>query len=247
MVDSITDPPGAERGAVEKLVRVDPSFLCYVPPELAPAIGGAPTSQGHGRWHVTFGSFNSAPKINRGVVEAWARILKRVPGSGLLLKALEFQDGPMREEMLERFEAQGVERGRVEIVAQTASFAEHLGLYAGVDVGLDPFPYKGTTTTFEALWMGVPVVTLTGAQHAGRVGTSVLRNAGLEELIAGSVDEYVERAAELAGDAARRAGLRASLRERVRGAVLCDGAGYGTRVSAAIVGMWQEWCAGAAR
>jgi predicted O-linked N-acetylglucosamine transferase (SPINDLY family) len=191
---------------------------------------------------VTFGSFNSAPKINRGVVAAWARILKEVPGSGLLLKALEFQDAPMREEMLKRFEAEGVEPGRVEIVAQTASFAEHLALYERVDVGLDPFPYNGTTTTFEALWMGVPVVSLTGETHAGRVGNEHPDERGLDGLIARSVDEYVERAVGLAGDNAGRAEMRASLRERVKGSALCDGEAYGKRVSEAIVGMWREWC-----
>jgi predicted O-linked N-acetylglucosamine transferase (SPINDLY family) len=130
----------------------------------------------------------------------------------------------------------------VELAAQLPGTAAHLAAYHQVDIALDPFPYNGTTTTCEALWMGVPVVTLRGDRHAGRVGASLLTQVGLPDLIAASVEEYVEIAAALAGDAARLSDVRRSLRQRMAASPLCDGRAFARKIESAFRSMWRKWC-----
>lgn len=233
IVDSHTDPPGAERLATERLVRMDPCFLCYAPPPGAPDPGPPP---GAATGVVTFGSFNAAPKINDQLLELWARTLGAVPGSRLVLKALDFKDAPLREEMAARLRRAGIER--FEVLAPAGGVAEHLALYGGIDIALDTCPYHGTTTTLEAMHMGVPTVTMEGRSHAGRVGVSLLRNVGLGELVAAGPEEYVRIAAGLAGDPGRLAELRRTLRGRLAGSPLCDAAGYAARFRGVVMGMW---------
>ena len=119
---------------------------------------------------------------------------------------------------------------------------EHLALYDRVDIALDPFPYNGTTTTCEALWMGVPVVTLRGDRHAGRVGASLLTQVGLSDLIADSTEAYVEMAVALTSDPARLCELRQSLRPRMAASPLCDAPAFARKVEAAYRTMWRRWC-----
>ena len=226
LADSITDPPGAERLCVERLARLDPCFLCFQPSREAPDPAPAPSAAAG---HVTFASFNTLLKLNDATGEAWARILSRVAGSRLVLKCTQVADPLVREATLERFASRGVDPSRVEFLQITGTAREHLALYARADIALDPFPYNGTTTTCEALWMGVPVVTLRGQVHASRVGASLLTAVGAPELIATSTDDYVERAAALASDGARLAKYRASLRRAVESSSLRDGAGFARR------------------
>ncbi len=245
IVDSRTDPPGAEALATERLVRLDPCFLCYRPPDDAPTPRPVDPAgeDGPGRG-VTFGSFNSALKVNDRVVRAWARILAGVPGSRLLFKGLGLSQEAVRGEFLERFRLAGVPAERLEIMAQTRHWREHLALYDRVDIALDTYPYNGTTTTCEALLMGVPVVTLAGTAHAGRVGVSLLGNVGLDELIARDEDEYVRVATALAEDHARRAALRGTLAGRFRGSAVCDVAAFGARLGTLLREAWAARCAG---
>ncbi len=234
LVDSLTDPAGAESHCVEKLVRLDPSFLCFQPPAEAPEAAPAPcTAAGH----VTFGSFNTLLKLNGRVVAAWAEILRRVPGSRLMLKATQLADARVRADTVKRFVDAGVEAGRVEVIEATASQKDHLALYGRMDIALDPFPYAGTTTTCEAMWMGVPVVTLRGRSHAGRVGVSLLTNVGLTELIADDLEKYIGLAVELAGDGTRLGTLRSGMRARMAGSVLCDGPSFARRFESALRAM----------
>ena len=152
---------------------------------------------------VTFGSFNNPAKVSAATFDAWATLLSRLPQARLLLKGKPFADAATRALFLARLGERGVAAERVELVAWLPDAAAHLALYHRVDIALDPFPYNGTTTTCEALWMGVPVVTLRGDRHAGRVGASLLTQIGLTDLIANSVEEYVEIAAALARNPAR--------------------------------------------
>lgn len=240
LVDAHTDPPpGADALATETLVRLDPCFLCYTPPPHAPGVSPCP-SESSGR--VTFASFNTYAKITDAALAAWGEILGAVPGSGLLIKNAGLKDPWLAERTRERFARLGGDASRLELMGETPTAAEHMGLYARVDVALDTFPYNGTTTTLEAMWMGVPVVTVEGDSHVSRVGVSLLRNVGLEDLIAPDTAGYVERARTIAVDADRRRALRAELRERVRSR-LCDFGSFVPRLEAAYREMWRAACA----
>ncbi len=238
LVDAITDPEGeADALATERLVRLEGGFLCFGPPGDAPEPGPPP---GLDSGAVTFGSFNNPAKLSESTVELWAALLLRLPGARLLLKGQAFGDAGACAHTRERFTRRGVAGERLELLARIDDPAGHLAAYRRVDIGLDPCPYNGTTTTCEALWMGVPVVTLLGDRHAGRVGASLLAGAGLEELVARDRQGYLDIATALAGDPARLAGLRAGLRARLSASRLCDAAAFARSVEAAYREMWRQ-------
>jgi protein O-GlcNAc transferase len=240
IVDSHTDPPdpalGFDARATEKLWRLDPCFLCYRPVE------GAPEPALAAHEGVVFGSFNAARKTTPGTARLWSRILQSVPGSRLALKSQDFSDPLIPERMLARFAQHGIGPERIEILRPTKAIADHLALYSRIDIGLDPIPYHGTTTTCEALWMGVPVVTHAGRIHADRVGVSLLSNVGAPELIGRDEDDYVRVAVELASDPARLGAYRATLRQRLAASPICDPKGYAERLGAAFRAMWRAYC-----
>ncbi len=237
LVDAITDPPGSERFCTEQLLRIDPCFLCYTAPTDAPEPAMPDASQ-----PITFGSFNNATKIGARSVELWARVLQAVPGSRLLMKAQSLTDSTGRKVILERFAAAGIAPDRLELVAYTKTRDEHLRLYNRVHVALDTVPYNGTTTTCEALWMGVPVITTLGDRHAARVSASLLHAAGHPELVASDADAFVRIAASLAQDRERLATLRTSLRAEMAASPLMDAPGYAARFHAAVRACWRAWC-----
>jgi predicted O-linked N-acetylglucosamine transferase (SPINDLY family) len=144
---------------------------------------------------------------------------------------------------MEFFDQAGIAAGRIELLGRTARDEDHLAVHRRVDIALDPFPYHGTNMTGEALWMGVPVVTLAGDRHVSRVGVSLLTNLGYPELIAHTPDEYIRIAVDLAGDAPRLARLRTGLRQSMRASPLMDGPGYARRIEAAYRTLWHQWCA----
>lgn len=247
LADSITDPPGeAPVRAGEATLRLDPVFLCY---RSAAQIRGeaweaeAPARDASHPGPV-FASFNVMSKMNEPLADAWARVLHEAPGSRLLLKARSLGGKALRARITAWFGARGVAADRLELVDYVPSHADHLALYRRVDVALDPFPYNGTTTTCEALSMGVPVVTLQGTAHAGRVGASLLSAVGAPELIAGTADAYVAAAAGLARDPGRLAEYRRTLRGRLRDGPLGDGPAMGARMAAALRSAWRAWCGG---
>jgi len=194
LTDQIADPSGdADKYHSESLIRLPYGFLCYSPPETSPDVSDLPSID---KKRITFGSFNNLPKVNERVVEIWSRILLQVPDASLLLKSRQLVDESTRRRYMDLFIKNGVVCERVKMLPAASSISEHLDLYSRVDIGLDPFPYNGTTTTCEALWMGVPVVTLRGDRHASRVGASILTRVGLEELITLNEREYVNRAVD---------------------------------------------------
>ncbi len=239
--DPIADPAGeADRYATEKLVRFAPTAWAYLPPEYAPGPGLAPSPTGTA---VTFGSFNNTTKINATTLGLWAEVLRTVPESRLLIKGFALGNNPaLRDSLRQGFKAGGVSPDRVKLVDRTPEAKDHLALYRQVDVALDTFPYNGTTTTCEALWMGVPVVTLHGDRHAARVGASLLTAAGHPEWIARDGAGYVRIAAELASEPARRADLRTRLRDDLRRSPLLDHSGQAARFGAALRACWVAWC-----
>ena len=243
LTDAWADPPGlTERYHSETLVRVPGGFLCYQPDAGCPPVAALPAP---GIGHVTFGSFNNLTKVTPEVVALWAKVLHAVPHSRLILKSKALSDEGMCERYYGLFAAQGIDRDRLDFMGRLASLEEHLAIYGQVDIGLDPFPYNGTTTTCEALWMGVPVITLAGHAHAGRVGVSLMSQLGLDDYIAEDMGDYVARAVRLASDLDALAELRAGLRTRMQGSALCDGPGFTRKLEEAYRGMWRTWCASA--
>ncbi|MBN9531466.1 MAG: tetratricopeptide repeat protein [Alphaproteobacteria bacterium] len=186
---------------------------------------------------LTLGSFNNLAKLSGVTLAAWAEILRRLPGARLLLKADQAADRVVQARLRARFAAHGVAEERIAFMPYAPSQAEHLALYAEIDVALDPFPYNGTTTTCEALWMGVPVVALAGQRLVARVGASLLGATGLDELVAADVDGYVARAVAVAGDRERRAGWRHGLRALIAGSPLRDETGFARAMEQAYAGM----------
>jgi predicted O-linked N-acetylglucosamine transferase (SPINDLY family) len=240
LVDAVTDPEGeADALAVETLVRLTDGFLCYGPPDEAPKPAPLPCANGAA---ITFGSFNNPAKLSAMTLDAWAAILRQLPNARLLLKP--FADQVTRELFLDRFAQRGIATKRIELMAWVPDITSHLSAYQQIDISLDPFPYNGATTTCEALWMGVPVVTLSGDRHAGRVGASILRRLNLDELVARDAKEYVQIAVNLADQRDRLADLRRSLRPRMAASPLCDPPAFARYIEAAYRRMWEIWCAG---
>ena len=235
--DEIADPTGdADKYHSETLIRLPNGFLCYSPPEPSPDVSDLPSLDNK---KITFGSFNNLPKMNERVVEIWSRILWHTPGSSLLLKSRQLKDESTKRRYMDLFIKNGVTPDRVNLLPATASISEHLALYNKVDIGLDPFPYNGTTTTCEALWMGVPVVTLRGDRHASRVGASILTRVGLRDLVTSNEDEYVSRAVGLASDLDRLKQLRAGMRRRMMESPLCNPESFARSVENVYEEMWK--------
>lgn len=243
IVDDVTDPAGAERHHTERLMRIDGCFICY----------GGP-AQDFGEWAVspattprtdrpiTFGSFNSIRKLGPEVIKTWASVLHTVPGSKLFIKTRGIGTPAARRNFTTAFAFHGISADRLELQDAVNDKWEHLSAYHRIDVALDTFPYNGTTTTCEALWMGAPVIALQGRTHPGRVGASILHAAGLPELIAASSEQFIQIAAELAKDRPRLETLRNGLAQKVRTSALCNGPGMATRFEGAIRMMWHDWC-----
>ena len=234
LVDSVTDPAGSEASCTERLLRLDPCFLCYSPPTERAEPAMPPESA-----PVTFGSFNNVAKLVPRTVALWAEVLQAMPQARLLLKSIGLEDEAIRASVRRRFAAAGVDDARLDLRDARLDRAAHLSLYGQVHVALDPTPYNGTTTTCEALWMGVPVVTMQGARHAARVTSSLLHAAGFHEWIARDAAQFVEIATDLARDRARLASLRASMRDTLRASPLLDAHGYATRFYATIADLYS--------
>jgi protein O-GlcNAc transferase len=238
ITDGVTDPVGmTEDHYTERLLRLPEIFLCYGPATDAPEVGPLP-AQTHGA--ITFGSFNNLSKINAAAIRTWAAVLKAVPGSRLLLKARPLADEAIRRRYLTLFQEYGVGADRIHMLPRTTTTPEHLACYHKVDIALDTFPYNGTTTTCEALWMGVPVITCWGDRHCARVGAAILGQVGLGRLAAEDEEGYVEVAVRLAGDLGDLTGLRGTLRQRMEESPLCDAHGFARRFEAGLETAWNR-------
>ncbi len=235
IADRYVVPEGSEGHCRERVLRMPDGYLCYDPPSAAPPVGPLPALA---NGYATFSSFNNTAKITAEVVGVWSEILRRTPAARLVLKYRGLGDPSVRRRYLELFAAQGVSPDRLELLPESP-YAEYLLAYHQVDVALDPFPFSGSATTCEALWMGLPVVTCPGETFASRHSLSHLANVGLTETIAGSLSDYVERAVSLAGDPARLAVLRLGLRERMAASSLCDGKRFAENLLSLLHEVWQ--------
>jgi protein O-GlcNAc transferase len=237
ITDALADPPGMTDSIhTEKLLRLPAVYMVYTPPEESPPVNALPAvSLGH----ITFGSFNAVSKITPRVGQVWARILTALPGSRLLLATVP--EGNARERMVEMFAGLGISRERLELHDRLPQ-SEFLGLHQRADIGLDPFPFCGTTTTCQSLWMGVPVITLAGSAHVSRVGISMLTNVGLPELVAQNEEQYVDIAIELARNIARLEELRRGLRAKMLHSPLTDAGTFTRYLERAYRSIWTDWC-----
>ena len=237
LTDPHLDPAGLnDRYYSEQSIRLPDTFWCYDPLIGELAVNAPPVLE---KGYITFGCLNNFCKVNVAVLSLWARVLKRVDRSRLMLLTAE---GSHRQCTLRQLEREGVTPDRVTFVAHR-SRARYLELYHGIDIGLDTVPYNGHTTSLDSFWMGVPVVTLTGPTAVGRAGLSQLMNLGLAELIAYCPEQYVRIAVELAHDLSRLSGLRATLRDRMQASPLMDAPRFAGNVEAAYREMWRRWCA----
>jgi len=238
LTDARSDPPGTcEHLYCEELVRIDETFLCFQPLAETPPIRARDDQQG-----ITFASFNELLKLTPEIIAAWCDMLERISGSILVIKGTALEDPGTRARIEQRFLEHGLSLDRLRLLGRTESLQAHLDLYNDVDVALDTFPYNGTTTTCEALWMGVPVVTLAGSVHASRVGSSILAGLGLSDLVAADPQDYVDKSIALARDPARRAELRRTLRDRMRASPLMDAVAHTRRIESAYRDMWRRAC-----
>lgn len=241
ITDSLADPPDTKQKHVEELVRLPECFLCYTP---SPEAGSVSPTPALSNGFVTFGSFNNLAKITPKVLQVWARILCAVPNSRLVVKCKPFCCDSVRQRFISTLEQLGLESLRVDLLPLILLNHDHMQAYSLMDISLDTFPYAGTTTTCESLYMGVPCVTMGGSVHAHNVGVSLLSKVGLEHLIAKNEDEYVQLALQLASDVTALSNLRTSLRDLMAKSPVCDGPNFARGLESTYRDMWRRYCKG---
>lgn len=238
----IADPwclqPGEEVYFCEEVWRLPETRLCFTPPKIDMEVSTLPALA---TGTVVFGCFNNLTKMTNSVVALWARVLAAVPDSSLFLKSPQLQEATVRSHVIAQFAACGIASTRL-ILEGISSRKEYLRCYQRVDIALDPFPYTGGTTTVEALWMGVPVLTLQGERFLARQGVGLLMNAGLPEWIASNTEDYVKRATDHAADLQALAELRGGLRQQVLASPLFNATDFARHFENALRGMWKVWC-----
>jgi predicted O-linked N-acetylglucosamine transferase (SPINDLY family) len=235
--DPIATPPEDAGHFSEKIWRLPETYICLSIPETALEVNRLPALKND---FVTFASFNNLAKLNDTTVALWARILTTLPTSRLLLKAHQLKDTSVVNTTMKRFATQGIAAQRLILEGPTAQRADHLTAYHRVDIALDPFPYPGVTTSAEALWMGVPVLSMQGDRFMSRTATSIAHNAKLSDWIATSEDDYVAKAIQFANDLPKLAALRAGIREQVRTSPLFNAPLFAKHFEDALWGMWEN-------
>ena len=238
LADSVVVPPEHDHLCTERVYRLPQTVFCYAPEADYPyPVYDAAKSERP----LTFASFNNVPKLTPHTMTLWAKVLARVPGSRLLLKAPSFRDESAVRIFRERFEKLGVDTTRIEFRGPVG-LADMMAEYADVDIALDPVPYNGGTTTLQAMWMGVPVVVKQGNNFVSRMGASFMRAAGLPEWVADSDEAYVDIAAHMAADRQALLTLKAGLRARLQAAPAWQIDAYAQDMGQALRAMWADFC-----
>jgi predicted O-linked N-acetylglucosamine transferase (SPINDLY family) len=239
LTDAIADPPGEESTYTEDLFRLPAGFCCFTPPPAAPDPNALPAPK---VGYVTFASLHALHRLNPAVLDLWCSLLRALPAAHLLVFRHTLQ-GQTKENLRRQLTDRGIEPNRIDLRQGPAKDGgRYLDVYHDVDIALDTFPWSGHTTSCEALWMGVPVITLRGKRHAGRMVSSVLTQLGLQDLIAETPEQYLEIAVKLANDLDHLATLRTGLRERMKNSPLCDCKGFTRSLEVAYRQMWRKWC-----
>lgn len=238
IADTAAVPATSEETFTEDILRV-PHLQVFQPPSGAPPVGPLPALR---NGFITFGSFSIPMKVNDEVMSAWAAILDRMPSARLQLKAVAFGDPRTHDLTLERLRRAGVPLDRVDVRPPTASLTDHLAAYHEIDIALDTFPYTFGNTAFEALWMGVPVVSMAGPRFASRITLMILTAAGFQDLAVATPAEYVDQAAALAGDLDALAAWRQSARGRLESSPVMDYTAHTRALESAYREAWRRWC-----
>ncbi|TWU13130.1 TPR repeat-containing protein YrrB [Symmachiella macrocystis] len=239
ITDAICDSPEEPCRHTETLVRIPAGSFTFAPPQSAPDVQPPPALKNR---YVTFGSCNKLAKIGPDVIAVWAEILAAIPNSRLRLKNGAFGDEKVRQRFHELFRQHHIPAERIQFQGFVESEEEHLAAYHHVDVALDPFPYTGATTTCEALWMGVPVVTLRGANYVGRMSAGILNQTGYGYLTAASKPQYISTAIGIASDVAQLSEIRNDLRQQLQSSSLCQPEPIVAEIESAYRTAWQHWC-----
>lgn len=238
IMDHLTLPEGGERYFTEEVLFLPDGRFCYAPPEYAPEVNKLPARS---KGCVTFGSFNNMAKMTPEVFTLWSDVLKAVPGSRLILKWRTLSEEEEKQRVYAAFSSRGIELSRIELRGQTPH-REMLAEYGDIDVALDPFPFSGGLTSCEALWMGVPVITLPGNRPVSRQTFAFLSIMGLTEFVAEAGEQYVEIARGSVSDLDRLAGIRSRLREKMAGSPLCNGGRFARNLESLFRNAWKIWC-----
>lgn len=238
IADPWTLPESQEAYFTEEIIRLPETRLCFTPPDESVQSGPLPALR---NGHVTFGCFNTLTKINDDVVALWSQILKALPNSRLMLMSHQLQEKAVVQRTFDRFKEHGINKNRLEFKG-FAPRSEYFLTYNQIDIALDPFPYCGGTTTVEALWMGVPVITLAGEHFLARQGVGLMMNAGLPEWVADSPNHYISLALKHAGELEKLAQLRAGLRSQVLSSPIFDAPRFAVHFEATLRTTWKKWC-----
>ncbi|MFZ2542293.1 MAG: tetratricopeptide repeat protein [Gallionella sp.] len=242
LADAVVIPPDTSQRFSEQVLRLPGSYLCYQAPSYAPAVEPPPSVV---NGFVTFGCFNNLSKVTEPILELWTEILRCVPDARLILKAKQLSDPVVQQRFRDWFSAHGIAVERVNLDGLYLDHAGLLNYYSKLDIALDTHPYSGVTTTCEALWMGVPVVTLAGEKFISRNSAALVANVDLDDLIADTPQQYVEIAVALAGDGARLARLRSTQREHFKMSPLGNLPLFVQYLEDAYRDIWKKWCASA--
>ncbi|QEP44461.1 tetratricopeptide repeat protein [Ectothiorhodospiraceae bacterium BW-2] len=236
--DEVETPEGCDAGFTEQIYRMPHSYICYSPPQISPPVTELPALK---TGQLTLGCFNNPAKINQKLVIWWAKILRQLPQSRLLLKGKAYCSSVVKTRLRQWFQLQGVASERI-IFETFSPHAELLNTYGKIDLALDPWPYSGGLTTIEALWMGVPTVTLPRPTFAGRHAASHLVNAGLGDWVVDSEAAYVEKVVWYSGHLEQLSELRRDLRQRLLDSPLCDARQFTRDFERGLLRMWHQYC-----
>ncbi|HVT87787.1 MAG TPA: tetratricopeptide repeat protein [Tepidisphaeraceae bacterium] len=243
LTDAVADPPGEERCHTEELVRLPGTFCCFAPPVDVPDVADLPSIA---NGYVTFGLLHKMSKFNAPMLDVWAAVMNAVPGSRLL-GFRNTMDRSVRDRWTREFGNRGISADRLILENGSVKDGVHLTLYNKIDISLDALPWSGHATTCESMWMGVPMVTLRGTRHSGRMSASILTALDMPQLIAETPEQFVQIASELAKDRSRLAKMRSELRGRMQASTLCDAAGFTRRLETAYREMCRRWCESTSR
>jgi predicted O-linked N-acetylglucosamine transferase (SPINDLY family) len=236
--DPVVDPPGAERFYSEKLLRLDGTFWCFTAAIDSPPVDELPARR---NGFITFGAVNNVSKISPAALDAWARIVAAVPGSRVRMQHSAFSSVEVRRHVTDAFARHGVGQDRITMTGW-ARFVDYLEMLRGFDLALDTFPFNGGTTTCQLMYAGIPCVALAGERQVSRMGVTMLRAVGLDDLVADTVEQLVQKSIDLAKDHDRLAAIRAMLRPAMLASPLGDGKKYTAALEAAYRQAWIRWC-----